>query len=138
MEPLKNTQSSRFFNHRIYIWSEYLAHDTYDEYWKARNIRTHLKNITIPTLVVGGWFDAEDLFGALHTYEAIEKQSPSNTNRLVMGPWTHGSWADDEWRKFGSYDFGSNVNKYFQDSLETKFFNFYLKDKGEFNIAEAI
>jgi len=137
MEPLKNTQSSKFFNHRSYIWNEYLAHDTYDDYWKARNIRKHLKNITIPTLVVGGWFDAEDLFGALHTYEAIEKQSKQNTTRLVMGPWTHGAWAYDEWRKFGSYDFESNTNKYFQDSLETKFFNFYLKDKGDFNAAEA-
>ena len=70
-----------------------MQHDTYDDYWKARNIRQHLKNINIPTLVVGGWFDAEDLFGALHTYEAIEKQSPKNNNRLVMGPWTHGAWA---------------------------------------------
>ncbi|MGI8582880.1 MAG: CocE/NonD family hydrolase, partial [Chitinophagaceae bacterium] len=135
--PLKNTQSAKYFNHRSYIWNEYLAHDIYDEYWKSRNIREHLKNITIPTLVVGGWFDAEDLFGALHTYEAIEKQSPKNNNRLVMGPWTHGAWASGEWTKFGTYDFKSNTSKYFQDSLEVKFFNFYLKDKGDFNVPEA-
>ena len=135
--PLKNTQSEKYFNHRSYIWNEYLAHDTYDDYWRSRNIRQHLKNITIPTLVVGGWFDAEDLFGSLHTYEAIEKQSPGNNNRLVMGPWTHGAWASGEWNKFGTYDFGSNTSKYFQDSLEITFFNFYLKDKGDFNAAEA-
>src|ERR1035437_1066323 len=135
--PLKNTQSEKYFNHRSYIWNEYLAHDTYDDYWRSRNIRQHLKNITIPTLVVGGWFDAEDLFGSLHTYEAIEKQSPGNNNRLVMGPWTHGAWASGEWTKFGTYDFGSNTSKYFQDSLEITFFNFYLKDKGDFNAAEA-
>lgn len=137
MGPLKNTQSSSLFNHRSYIWDEYLQHDTYDDYWKSRNIRPHLKNITIPTLVVGGWFDAEDLFGALHTYEAIEKQSPKNSNRLVMGPWTHGGWAAPDWTKFGTYDFGSNTSEYFQDSLQTKFFNYYLKDKGRFNAAEA-
>jgi len=135
--PLKNTQSEKYFNHKSYIWNEYLAHDTYDDYWRARNIRQHLKNINIPTLVVGGWFDAEDLFGALHTYEAIEKQSPKNNNRLVMGPWTHGAWASGEWKQFGTYDFGNNTSKYFQDSLEIKFFNFYLKDKGNFNAAEA-
>src|ERR1035437_5044237 len=135
--PLKNTQSEKYFNHRSYIWNEYLAHDTYDDYWRSRNIRQHLKNITIPTLVVGGWFDAEDLFGSLHTYEAIEKQSPGNNNRLVMGPWTHGAWASGEWNKFGTYDFGSNTSKYFQDSLEITFFNFYLKDKGDFNAVEA-
>ncbi len=135
--PLKNTQSAKYFNHRSYIWNEYLQHDTYDDYWKARNIRPHLKNIPIPTLVVGGWFDAEDLFGALHTYEAIEKQSKNNNTWLVMGPWTHGGWASPEWMKFGTYNFGSNTSKYFQDSLQTKFFNFYLKDKGDFNTAEA-
>ena len=135
--PVSNTQSAKYFNHKSYIWDEYLQHDTYDDYWKARNIREHLKNISIPTLVVGGWFDAEDLFGALNTYSSIEKQSLQNTNRLVMGPWTHGAWESTEWNKYASYDFGSNTSKYFQDSLEATFFNFYLKDKGIFNAAEA-
>jgi len=135
--PIKNTQSEKYFNHRSYIWNEYLAHDTYDDYWQKRNIRQYLKNIKIPTLVVGGWFDAEDLFGSLHTYEAIEKQSPENNNYLVMGPWTHGAWARNEWNKFGSYDFGSNTSQYFQDSLQTKFFNYFLKDEGSWNASET-
>ena len=135
--PISNTQSAIYFNHKSYIWNEYLQHDTYDDYWKARNIRPHLKNITIPALVVGGWFDAEDLFGALNTYSSIEKQSVQNKNRLVMGPWTHGAWESAEWKQYASYDFGSNTSKYFQDTLEARFFNFYLKDKGDFNAAEA-
>ena len=134
--PLKNTQSARYFDHKSYIWNEYLQHDTYDAYWKARNIRPHLKNITIPVLVVGGWFDAEDLFGSLHTYEAIEKQGPKNNNRLVMGPWTHGAWAGRNWDHYASYRFGSNTSKYFQE-MEIRFFNYYLQDKGNFNAAEA-
>jgi putative CocE/NonD family hydrolase len=136
MGPLKNTQSKEYFDHRSYIWNEYLVHDTYDSYWKARNIRTHLKNITVPTLVVGGWFDAEDLFGALNTYGAIEKQSPKNNNRLVMGPWTHGAWTSGEWKNFVTHNFGSNTSAYFQD-IEVRFFNYYLKDKGNFKAAEA-
>ncbi|MBS1497321.1 MAG: CocE/NonD family hydrolase [Bacteroidetes bacterium] len=135
--PLSATQSAAYFDHKSYIWDEYLLHDSYDAYWQARNIRPHLKNITIPTLVVGGWFDAEDLFGSLHTYSSIEKQSPNNNNRLVMGPWTHGAWESSEWKEYASYDFGSNTSKFFQDSLETRFFNFYLKDKGSFDAAEA-
>lgn len=137
MGTIKETQSSQYFNRRSYIWNEYLAHDTYDNYWQKRNIRQYLKNITIPTLVVGGWFDAEDLFGSLHTYEAIEKQSPVNSSFIVMGPWTHGGWARNGWDKFGTYNFGSNTSKYFQDSLQTTFFNYYLKDKGTFNASEA-
>ena len=137
MGPIKNTQSAEYYNNRSYIWNEYLQHDTYDAYWKARNIRPYLKNIKPAVMVVGGWFDAEDLFGALNTYKSIEKQSPGNKNRLVMGPWTHGAWAGSDWNKFATHDFGSNTSKYFQDSLETMFFNYYLKDKGIFNAAEA-
>jgi hypothetical protein len=135
--PLKNTQSGKYFNHQSTLWNEYLQHDTYDEYWKARNIRAHLKNITIPTLVVGGWFDAEDLFGALNTYAAIEDQSKQNNNRLVMGPWTHGAWAGGDWLRFATQEFGNNTSNFFQDSLQSAFFNFYLKDKGNFNAAKA-
>lgn len=129
---IKAANGPQYFNNKSVIWNEYVQHDTYDAYWKARNIRQHLKNIGIPTLVVGGWFDAEDLFGALRTYEAIEKQSPNNQVYLVMGPWTHGAWSAGDWSKFGSYDFGSNTSKFYQDSLETVFFNYHLKDKGHF------
>ncbi len=135
--PVKNTQSEKYFNNKSTIWNEYLQHDTYDEYWKSRNIRNHLKNITVPTLVVGGWFDAEDLFGALKTYQTIEKGSAKNKNFLVMGPWTHGAWESKEWKQFATHDFGSNTSKYFQDSLEATFFNYYLKDKGSFTASEA-
>ena len=137
MKTIKESNGSKYFNGKGKYWQEYLAHDTYDDYWRSRNIRPHLKNITIPTLVVGGWFDAEDLFGALKTYEAIEKQSPSNKNFLVMGPWTHGAWGAAEWKEFGTHQFGANVNQYFQDSIEGAFFKYYLKDKGNFNASEA-
>jgi putative CocE/NonD family hydrolase len=135
--PIKNTQSAKYFNNSSAIWNEYLQHDTYDDYWKARNIRPYLQNIKPAVMVVGGWFDAEDLYGALNTYKAIEKQNSVNKNYLVMGPWTHGAWAGGNWNKFTTHDFGTNTSKYFQDSLETMFFNFYLKDKGTFNAAEA-
>lgn len=135
--PLKNANGAAYFNNRGKIWNEYLQHETYDDYWKARNIRPALKNVKPATLVVGGWFDAEDLFGALRTYEAIEKQSPTSKNQLVMGPWTHGAWSRADWSEFGPLQFGGNTAKYFQEELETKFFNYYLKDKGEWKAAEA-
>ncbi|WP_375416086.1 CocE/NonD family hydrolase [uncultured Hymenobacter sp.] len=135
--PVKNANGSQYFNQKGKIFNEYLAHPTYDAYWQARNIRPALTQVQPAVLVVGGWFDAEDLFGALSTYQAIEQQNPGATNRLVMGPWTHGAWARPEWRRFGPLDFGENTAQHFRDSLETPFFNFYLKDKGRFNPAEA-
>ena len=136
MGSLKNTNKPQYFNNQGKIWNEYLDHSTYDGYWQARNIRTHLKNIRPAVLVVGGWFDAEDMFGSLRTYEAIEQQSPNNNNHIIMGPWTHGGWAAGNWSSFGILDFDQNVNEYYH-SIETRFFNFYLKDKDTLDLAEA-
>ena len=134
--PVKNTNNAAYFNNKGKIWNEYLAHSTYDAYWQARNIRPHLKNIKPAVLVVGGWFDAEDMFGALRTYEAIEKQTPGNDNHIIMGPWTHGGWAAGSWKKYGPVDFGQDVNAYYHE-LETKFFNHYLKDSADPALPEA-
>jgi len=134
--PIKNSNNPEYFNNQGKIWNEYLGNSTYDEYWQARNIRTHLKNIRPAVLVVGGWFDAEDMFGALRTYEAIEQQSPQNDNHLVMGPWTHGAWAGGNWTKFGPLDFRQNVNQKYHE-IESEFFNRYLKDSVACPLAEA-
>jgi putative CocE/NonD family hydrolase len=138
MEPLKTTNGDMYFNNKAKIWNEYLQHDTYDDYWKARNIRTHLKNIIPAVLVVGGWFDAEDLFGSLHTFEAIKQQSPGNKNIwLVMGPWKHGEWGGIKQNGFPTYELESQ-NEFYHEEIESKFFNYYLKDKGDFNQPQAI
>jgi putative CocE/NonD family hydrolase len=134
--PLKNSNNAIYFNNQGKIWNEYLGNSTYDDYWKARNIRPHLKNIKPAVLIVGGWFDAEDMFGSLRTYEAIEAQSPSNDNHIIMGPWTHGAWSGGAWNKFGPLDFQQNVNDYYRN-IETDFFNHYLRDSATTPLAEA-
>ena len=135
--PLQNANQPQYFGGRAKVWNEYLAHPTYDAYWQARNIRPHLTGVRPAVLVVGGWFDAEDLFRALHTYQAIEQQNPRATNRLVMGPWTHGAWSRTDWSSFGPLKFGQNTAETYRRTLETPFFNYYLKGKGSFNPAEA-
>ena len=74
---------------------------------RPRNLVPHLRNIKPAVLVVGGWFDAEDLSGTLKTYRAIEKNSPGATNTIVMGPWYHGGWAHGDGEKLGDIQFGS-------------------------------
>jgi len=61
---------------RAGFWQDIVTHGTYDEFWQARNPRPHLTNIHAAILMVGGWYDAEDLFGALEVYRVIEKQNP--------------------------------------------------------------
>jgi uncharacterized protein len=137
MKTVAATNGPKYFNGKSRIWNEYLENDTYNNYWKSRNISQHLKNIKVPTMVVGGWFDAEDLYGALKTFKSLDNNSPTNKNFLVMGPWTHGAWGRENWSEFGTHQFGSNTAKYYQDNLETKFFNYHLNNKGDFNTTKA-
>ncbi|MDB5249058.1 MAG: CocE/NonD family hydrolase [Segetibacter sp.] len=135
MGPIKNANELCFDN-KSKIWNEYLLHDTKDEYWQTRDIRQHLQNIKPAVLVVGGWYDAEDLFGALKTYGAIEKRNSKNNNRLIMGPWTHGGWARGNWSGYSTIDFQTNTAAYFQKA-EFDFFTNYLKGAGDLTAAEA-
>ena len=116
---------------RIKFWDEMMAHPNYDQYWKDRNILPKLKNITCATMTVGGWYDNEDLYGALKTYQHIEKQNPGIFNVLVVGPWSHGGWArgDGEW--LGTAYFGSKTSPFYHENMELPFFNHFLKDKGD-------
>ncbi len=134
--PVANAQK-RYFKGENKYWNDVTTHGTYDEFWQARNVLPHLKKITPATLVVGGWFDAEDLYGALKTYETIEKNNPSAKNSLVMGPWSHGQWSRGNGDRLGAISFGSNTSAWYRDNVELPFFNFYLKDKGELKLAEA-
>ena len=87
-------------------------------------------------MTVGGWFDAEDLYGALNTYRAIEKQNPKIFNVLVMGAWSHGGWSRAE-SALGDLKFGGNTSAFFQKEIELPFFNHFLKGKGEHHLPEA-
>ncbi len=133
--PIKNVQR-KFFGDTIQFWSDLMTHPNYDTFWKERNVLPHLTNVKPAVLVVGGWFDAEDLYGPLKTYEAIETQNSNNQNRLVMGPWYHGQWARGNGEKLGNIHFGSNTSTYFKD-IELQFFNYYLKNKGAIKLPEA-
>ncbi len=126
-----------FLGDSIKFWNDAFAHPDYDDFWKARDPRPFLKNVTPAVMTVGGWFDAEDLYGTLHTYEAIEKQnSPAVKNFLVMGPWSHGQWAFGKGNNLGNIYWGFDANNKFQ-TLEKKFFDFYLKGEGKDKMDEA-
>ncbi|HEX8399642.1 MAG TPA: CocE/NonD family hydrolase [Pyrinomonadaceae bacterium] len=116
---------------RIPFWDQMMAHPTYDQYWKDRNILPKLKNIKTAVMTVGGWYDNEDLFGALRTYQHIEKQNPGIFNVLVVGPWDHGGWsrADGDW--LGTAYFTQKTGEYYRQNIEVPFFNYFLKDKGD-------
>jgi uncharacterized protein len=129
--------SPKFFGDSVKFWNDAFAHPDYDDFWKARDPRPFLKNVTPAVMTVGGWFDAEDLYGALHIYDAIEKQNSSSVkNYIVMGPWSHGQWAFGKGTNLGNVFWGIDANKKFI-AQEKAFFDFYLKGDTGSNIAEA-
>lgn len=133
---LKNVKE-KYFGDSIKFWNDLMANGTYNDFWKARNIRTHLKNIKPAVLVVGGFFDAEDTFGALATYQAIEQQDAKANNRLVMGPWFHGGWARGTGERFNDIEFGQPTSTWYQNNVEFPFFMHYLKAAPAADIPEA-
>ena len=117
-----------------FLWKEITEHPNYDTFWQKRNIIQHLRNLKPAYLVVGGWYDAEDLYGVLTTYKAIEKNNPGTYNILTMGPFGHGDWAGESGNhKHHQLYFGDSISTFFQRNMEARFFNHFLKGKGDGN-----
>jgi len=135
--PLGNV-NARHFKGAVAFWNDLAAHPDYDAFWQARNILPHLKNISCAVLVVGGWFDAEDLYGPLHTYAAIERQNPGIDNVLVMGPWSHGGWNRGDGDSLGNAYFGFKTSEYYREEIELPFFKRHLKGRKDPNLPEAM
>ena len=114
-----------------------MQHANYDDFWTARNLRPHLKNIRPAVMTVGGWFDAENIYGALETYKNVESSSPGTTNVLVMGPWRHGGWAQDDGSSLGPIPFNTKTAAHFREQIEFPFFQYFLKGKGTASFPEA-
>jgi len=118
-------------------WRINLEHTTYDDFWQERSIWRHYRDISPAVLTVGGWYDAEDPMGPFHTYRTIEAESAQTANNLVMGPWTHGSWAWTEGRQVGNVDFGQPTADYYREHIEFPFFVKYLKGRTIRELPEA-
>ena len=136
MGPLANADKL-YFKGKIEFWNDLMEHANYDEFWQARNLRPHLKNIKAAVMTVGGWYDAEDLFGALSTYRAVERNNPGTFNTLVMGPWPHGGWSRGEGDHLGSVSFRSKASEFYRDHIELPFLKHFLKDDANFDLPKA-
>jgi uncharacterized protein len=135
--PLDEVQKNHFEKPLVF-WDELLQHGAYDDFWKQRAIGPHLKNIKPAVMTVGGWFDAEDLFGALNVYRSTEAHSPGAFNILVMGPWDHGGWYAADGEKLGHVSFHQKSAAYYRDAIELPFLKHFLKGEQDPQLAEAM
>lgn len=130
--------NAKYFHGKIPTWNDYVEHPNYDMFWQKQGLAYRLSQPTIPTMHVGGWWDQEDFYGPLKTYEILEKNDPKHLNYLVVGPWNHGGWGRGEGRSLGNVNFDSATATYFRESIQAPWFEYFLKDKGAFNFSEAI
>ncbi len=134
--PLKNVTEKIFPDN--FFWQQTVEHPNYDEFWQKRSILPHLSGIDHAVMTVGGWFDAEDLYGPLNIYKTVEKNNPKARNTIVMGPWSHGDWAGERgYQAVNHIYFGDSISTFYQRNIERPFFNYHLKGEGSLDLPEA-
>jgi putative CocE/NonD family hydrolase len=126
MGSIKNS-NDKFYKDTIRLWNEMMDHPNYDQHWKDRNVLPHLHDIKTAVLVTGGWYDAEDLYGAVNTYKTLVKENPTTPIYFTMGPWVHGGWYRGNGDHLGDVDFGAPTGPFYREKIEFAFFSHYLK-----------
>jgi uncharacterized protein len=134
--PLSSATKNHFGG-KVPTWKNFIEHPNYDDFWKAQAAWRYLDKVTVPNLNVAGWWDQEDFYGPLKTYQTLEEHDSSNLNYFVAGPWNHGGWARGEGRQLGAFDFGSDTSVHFRGTIEAPWFAYWLKGEGDGKFPEA-
>lgn len=118
---------SKQFDKPVPYLGDWVAHPTYDDYWRKRSIQNRYADVTVPILNIGGWYD---IFSKA-TLEMSAKVRASSRDRevrrnqfVVMGPWAHGVGG----RKTGDLDFGEGA-KFSVSLWQFKWFEYWLKGR---------
>ena len=135
--PLSNVDA-KYLNGKYPTWNDFKNHPDYDAFWQRQAFAPWLTQVTVPTLNVAGWWDQEDFYGPIKIYELLERHDKENKNFLVVGPWNHGGWSRGDGDKLGRIKFGSATADYFRKNIRAPFFAYYLKDKKNPNLPEAM
>ncbi len=134
---LKKGALSNFITPRLPTWKAFIEHPSFDAYWQARSAVLYLKNPTVPTLHVAGWFDQEDFYGPMKIYTNLEANDKQKMNYLAVGPWNHGGWRGGTGNSLGAIQFKQNTGEYFREKIEAPFFAHHLHGKSLTAFPEA-
>ncbi len=119
----------KYYHYRNPYFTDLLKHTSYDDFWQARSLVPHIHDVLPAVLAVGGWYDAEDLQGPLKLFLNASTRNPKAPVSIVMGPWVHGGWHGREGGShLGPIEFGQNTSTFFQEWIETPFFEKWLRD----------
>jgi putative CocE/NonD family hydrolase len=121
--PLRDMDEAAF-HYQVAHWRDWIAHESYDAYWKAVSDEERFGKVTVPVHTQGGWFDIF-LAGTINGYTGVRRQAANSRarelSRLVVGPWGHGPS-----RRFGGLDFGPEADRKLSQ-YEIAWHDFHLK-----------
>jgi putative CocE/NonD family hydrolase len=123
---------------RIPTWRRFAEHPAYDSVWQRRAFQRVVKQLTVPTLTVGGFWDQEDLFGPQATYAALERLDAAGLNHLVIGPWSHGQWGGPGGEQLGNLRWGQATSDTFLLRMQAPWFAYWLKGQGDGHFPKAV
>jgi uncharacterized protein len=112
------------------FWNKVAAHPAYDSFWQGQALDKAVaaQPLQVPTMWLQGLWDQEDMWGAIHSYEALESKDTANDrNYLVMGPWRH-SQVNYEGYSLGPLLWNGDTTLQFRRDVLLPFFNQYLLD----------
>ena len=108
---------------------DWLAHPSFDDYWKKLCIEDQHSNVSTPALNIGGWYDIF-LGGTIRNYLGMRKNAATeearNGQKLIIGPWQHSSRGTS---MAGSHYFGVAADSMALglDEIHLRWFNQWLK-----------
>ncbi|PVX30861.1 CocE/NonD family hydrolase [Sphingomonas pokkalii] len=111
------------------FWQKLTQHAAYDAFWQGQALDKILaaNPSNIPTLWEQGLWDHEDMYGAIHAWEALQKTPQAANNYLLMGPWRH-SGFNYNGSKLGELHFEGDTALQARRDILLPFFNAHLKD----------
>jgi putative CocE/NonD family hydrolase len=119
-------------------WQAFVDHPSYDAFWQARRATNNLPaKVSVPNLIVAGWYDQEDFYGPLSIYRTAERNDPRKRNYLVVGPWQHGGWRRSD-SAYGPFPMGAATGSWYRRTVELPWFRYWLKGEGKLDLPEAL
>jgi putative CocE/NonD family hydrolase len=118
----------------------FLAQPEYTKFWRDMAVEGRLVDVHVPVLEVGGYWDQEDMWGTQAEYAALKQHDATHQVFLVLGPWKHGGWQNDDSglvSSFGGLEFVEATGTEFRATMEAPFFEKYLKGRPGFDLSNT-
>jgi putative CocE/NonD family hydrolase len=115
---------------RLEFWKKLVEHPSYDPFWRGQAMDQLLaaQPLKVPTLIVHGLWDQEDIYGAPAIYRVLEPKDTANDRVFfAVGPWFHGQQIQEA-SSLGVVRFHADTARTFRQDILRPFLAQHLRD----------